>query len=323
MLRVRDAIETKDNLFFSVVSYHHPEDKYIAFLRYYPSSKGERMREGNAYQKVESTEMSYDFLRSNHPYHIFHSSVTDSELQCVPVDKTKNIFYPNHRLREISEAPQDELENITVEISDLFGEIPLEKKGVTGSLLLGFHKPDSDVDFVIYGKENFEKAREILSEDNSIARPLTKEEWRAAYEKRMKESPPISFEEFLWHEQRKHHKAALNKVPFDILFVRDRQEIKGKYSDLRFNSVGKFTGRFKVLDDSLAFDYPAIYRVSGEDESIREVASYTHTYVGQAQVGEEIEVCGVLEEIKGKDNYKRIVIGTTREALGECIRVIK
>jgi len=323
MLRVRDAIETKEGLFFSVVSYHHPEDRHIAFLRYYPSQKGARLKDGKSYQKVESTDMSYEFLRSHHPYHVFRSNVTNSDLQCVPLDKTEKIFYPDHRLKEIRKAPQDELENNVLEISDLFGEIPLEKKGVTGSLLLGFHKPDSDIDFVIYGKENFRKAREILSEESSIVRPLTKTEWQAAYEKRLKEAPPISFEEFLWHEERKYHKAALGKVPFDILFVRDHSEIEGKYSDLKFTKIGKFTGRFTVLDDSLAFDYPAIYKVSGEDENIKEVASYTHTYVGQAQKGEEIEVSGVLEEVNGEDGYKRIIIGTTREALGEYIRVIK
>ncbi|MFQ5815641.1 MAG: nucleotidyltransferase domain-containing protein [Candidatus Hydrothermarchaeaceae archaeon] len=323
MLRVRDAIETKDDLFFSVVSYHHPGDRYIAFLRYYPSPKGERMRKGKSYLKVESTEMSYDFLNSQYPHHIFYSHATDSRLQCVPMDKVKAIFYPYRRLKEICDEPRDMLERTAVEISDLFGEIPLEKKGVTGSLLLGFHKPESDVDFVFYGRKNFEKAREILAEGSSIARPLTKEEWQAAYRKRIRDASTISFDEFLRHERRKHHKAAVGRVLFDILFVRDRDEIRGKYSDLSFRRTGRFTGRLKVLDASLAFDYPAVYKVTGEDEDIREVASYTHTYVGQAEEGEEIEVSGALEEITGGDHYKRIVIGTTREALGEYIRVIK
>jgi hypothetical protein len=322
MLRVRDAIETKDDLFFSVVSYHHPPDRYIAYLRYFPSPRGKRLRGGRRYQKVKSTDESYALLRSKYPYHIFYSHITDSELQCVLTDKIKAVFYPNHRLMEIREEPMDILERTALEISDLFGEIPLNKKGVTGSMLLGVHSHESDIDFVVYGRMNFEKAREILAEGGSNARPLTRKEWRAVYDKRILDSC-LSFDEFLWHEQRKNHKAVLGNILFDVLFVRDHSEVKGKYSDLRFKRIGRFKGRFKVLDASMSFDYPGIYKVKGEDMDITEIASYTHTYVGQALEGEEIMVSGVLEEITGVEHYKRIVVGTTREALGEFIRVIK
>lgn len=322
MLRIRDAIRTKDDLFFSVASYHHPPDRFIAFLRYYPSLQGKRMREGRLYEKVESTEKSYDFLRSRYPYHIFFSDAAGSELQCVPSTNVDKIFYPNRRLKEICDGPKDKLEETATEISDLFAEIPREKKGITGSLLLGFHKPDSDIDFVVYGTKNFERAREILAQGGTKARSLTKEEWLAVYKKRIKDAS-ISFEEFLRHEERKHHKATTGNVLFDVLLVRDHGEIAGKYSDLKFRRIGKFSGQFEVLDASLAFDYPAVYKVSGDEEDIKEVASYTHTYAGQAQDGEEIEVSGVLEDVRGRENYKRVLIGTTREALGEYIRVIK
>lgn len=322
MLRIRDAIRTRDDFFFSVVSYFHPADRYIAFLRYYPSPKGERIRGGKPYEKAESTERSYDFLRPRYPYYIFYSEAAGSDLQCVPLDKVSTIFYPDRRLKVINDDPKDRLEKIGIEVSDIFAEIPLHEKGVTGSLLLGFHKPDSDIDFVIYGTRNFEKAREILAEGSSAARPLTKGEWRNAYNKRIKDAT-ISFEEFLRHEERKHHKAAMGDVLFDILLVRDRHEIKGKYSDLRFRRIGNFRGRFKVLDASIAFDYPAVYRVAGDDEEIKEVASYTHTYVGQAHEGEWIEVSGKLEEVSGREEYKRVVIGTTREAFGEYVKTIK
>ena len=74
-----------------------------------------------------------------------------------------------------------------------------------------------------------------------------------------------------------------------------------------------------VTDATLAFDSPSIYRVEYGDERINEVLSYTHTYAGQAFKGEEIEVCGFLEE--GARGKCRVVVGTTREAPDEYIKV--
>jgi predicted nucleotidyltransferase len=46
------------------------------------------------------------------------------------------------------------------------------------------------------------------------------------------------------------------------------------------------------------------------------VLSYTHTYAGQALVGERIEARGV----EALGDIKRLVVGTTREPKGEWIR---
>ncbi len=45
--------------------------------------------------------------------------------------------------------------------------------------------------------------------------------------------------------------------------------------------------------------------------------SYTHTYAGQALVGERIKARGMVEAL---GNIKRLVVGTTREPKGEWIR---
>jgi hypothetical protein len=74
----------------------------------------------------------------------------------------------------------------------------------------------------------------------------------------------------------------------------------------------------KVIDDAHAFDYPAEFKI--DHPQISSIVSFTATYTGQAVTGEMIEVAGVLEQ--SEHGVKRIVVGSSREALGEYIKVI-
>lgn len=308
-LRIRDFIETKEGLYFAVVSYYHPKDKYLAFLRYYPDERGDRIKKGITFKKVSSTQDSYQYLRKNFPFYIHE------DMQAVPKDKIKKIYLPFQGLERIYNSPKIKLEEKAIKVSEIFKEIPLNKKGVTGSLLIEISNEYSDIDFVIYGRKNYEKAREILKESRELM--LTKKEWYKVYKKRFPTEKTLSFEEFLWYEKRKHHKGKIEGTIFDVLFVRDFDEIPKKES--KFKRIKKIKLRAEVIDASFACDSPAIYKIKSDIAS--EVVSYTHTYALQAFEGEIIEVCGYLEKAIEKDYY-RIVVGTTREAEGEYIRVV-
>ncbi len=327
-LRTRDFIETVDGNIFSVVSYYHPQDRYIAFLRYYPDPSGDRIKDGTPYRKVASTAQSFQFLEETYPDHLFFSDVTGGMLQCVPLDKVKRVYRPQEGLERILEEPRTEVEEGVVELSNVLEDIPQEMKGVTGSLLLGLEGGSSDMDFVIYGRENHQKAREILEElfedyrEGELIRPLTEEEWMAAYEKRFPTEKTLTFEEFLWHEERKYHKGVLGETPFDILMVRDWEEIQGIYGEEVYIREKAVKMVCTVTDSTYSFDSPSVYGVAARDRRISEVVSFTHTYAGQAVEGEKIEVQGYLEEVRGRRNTHRIVVGTTREAEGEYIKVI-
>lgn len=327
MLRIRDFIETEERLIFSVVSYYHPSDSYVAFLRYYPSRKGQRERAGAKFKKISSTLESFEFLERDFPEYLFFSDVMNSTIQCVPIDKISKIYHPGRRLKEIYQNPEDILEQKILRLSEAFNEIHMDKKGVTGSALVNLYdEKTSDIDFVIYGIKSHGRARDILRgmlEKRGDIRSLNKSEWLQAYNKRFAGHKTLSFEEFLWHEKRKFHKGVINGTIFDILLVRDFDEIKEKYSEKKFRRIKKITSKCIVTDSSLAFDSPAIYKVACKDGRIKEVVSFTHTYAGQAFESEEIEVSGFLEEVTGRENYLRAVVGTTREARGEYIKAAK
>lgn len=317
MPRIRDFIETTDGLIFSVVSYHHPTDMRLAFLRYYKSPDGERMRGEERYSKVSSTLQSYKFLEKNFPEYI--CPYEGSRLQAVPCGKIKEVHHPQNRLMEICENPKSPLEQKIVDFSEIFEGIPESHKGITGSVLIGLHTPASDIDFVVYGLSNHKKARDIFKDSvGGKIRELPEEMWQKSYEKRFSCHDTLSFDEYLWHEKRKWHKGTIDGTIFDILLVRDRSEIGPKPA--QYARKTKITVECTVTDSALAFDSPSVYRVECDyDGRIKDVLSYTHTYAGQAFDGEKIEVCGFLEE--AADKSRRVVVGTTREAVGEYIKV--
>jgi predicted nucleotidyltransferase len=75
----------------------------------------------------------------------------------------------------------------------------------------------------------------------------------------------------------------------------------------------------QVIDDEAAFDYPAEFKLN--HPQISAVVSFTATYTGQAVNGEIVEASGLVEQ--NHEGFKRLVVGSSREADGEYIRVIQ
>ena len=329
--RTRDFIYTKDDLFFATTSYLHPEDRILSFLRYIPDPNGERSKNGQKYSKVDSKQ-AYEFLGNNYPEYLFGPD-EDLKMMGVPLNKAEKISKPEKRLEEIiNNCGNDILLKKVVKLSNIFHDyanIPYPKMGVSGSILPGLYDPAvSDIDFVIYGLKNHRKAMNTFGEikDNSDLKSISDEYWMRLYEKRIKDES-LNYDEFQWYEKRKNNRGVIDGTLFDILATRDWDEIKGKYGEERFESLGTAMIECKVSDAIAAFDNPAVYKIEdvnileGKDIDITEIASFTHTYSGQAKEGEEIIAKGKLEKFIGNDSRYRLVVGTTRESIGEYIKL--
>jgi len=302
--RIRDFVITKNDWIFSVVSYDLGGEDVKCLLRYIPDEKGERVSEKGRYRKLDFYE-AYEFLRKYRPEYL-------KDVHVVPKRDIKEILRPEVRLPVIAEREEN-----ARTIYELLGRyIPKERIGITGSFLCGLNAEKSDLDFVIYGRENFNKAREVVRDANEegLTAEINEGLWKQIYQKR---KPELSYENFVAHEMRKGHRGAIGGTYFDILYVRDAEELKRL--DSRNYEKGERAGyrliTAEVKDASFSFDSPAIYEI--EHPEITRVLSFTHTYAGQALTGETIEARGVLERTK---HETRLVVGTTREAKGEWIR---
>jgi predicted nucleotidyltransferase len=298
--RLRDFFITQDDWIFAVSDYFHPHG-IRSTLRYAPDENGERQMNGKRYRKYDFDD-SFDFMR-------MHRSEWVQDVHVVPEDQVKRILSPNEAIQHL-EASDSRIAAI-VTVLEKAG-VPRSHMGVTGSLLPGLQNESSDVDFVVYGKYWF-IARDAIAEEKKRSGPIediNMEMWQRIYKKRI---PEISFEEFVIHEKRKGNRGMVEGTYFDLLFVRDWEQIKEPSA--RGEDIGTMKIKATVTNADLAFDSPAVYKV--EHPEIDHVLSYTHTYAGQALPGELIEAQGMVERIGDKE---RLVVGTSREPKGEWIR---
>jgi len=331
--RPRDFILSTDDLFFATTTYLHPEDRIISFLRYIPDQDGDRLLNSKTYSKVDSNQ-AYEFLGENFPEYLFNCNITNVQMMGVPIDKVEKILHPNERLNEIMKSQNRNtlLEKVVklAEIFHYYTGISYNKMGISGSILPGLYNPKvSDIDFVIYGLKNHKDVMEAFAEikrENGILKGIEGEYWKRLYKKRIKDSS-LTYEEFKWYEKRKHNRGILDGTLFDILQTRDWDEITGSYGATRYEPMECIEIDCTVTDSLAAFDNPAVYKVdqveiiNGPEVPVTEVASYTHTYAGQARDGERITARGKLEKVVGKNISYRLIVGTTRESIGEFIKL--
>ena len=349
-IRTRDFIYTSDDLYFASTNYIHPEDRIISFLRYIPDENGDREKDGKRYKKVGSDE-AYTYLRKNYPNYLYFCDVTNVEMMGVPLDKVKRVIKPENRLIGLKktvesggEVRNPELISKLLDISYFFhylAGVPYENLGISGSILPGLSKDNvSDLDFVVYGLENHRNAIETFKKyrgkevyikeiDKTLKlEGITDDYWDFVYNKRMSDSS-LTKEEFKWYENRKANRGTIDGTLFDILATRDYSEINGVWGDTVYEPLGIVKIECDIESALKAFDNPSTYTIKnakvieGEEFDLSEVVSFTHTYAGEVVDGEHAIAKGKVEKVivNGKTSHYRLVVGTTREAIDEYLKL--
>ncbi len=304
----KDFIETEEGLVFAVVENGTEQGRVLCFLRYHRTSSG--------WQKL-TTHQANALLENQFSDYLYYSVPKDAHLHAVPVRKICKHLLPEKQLQLLlQKVPGDPVISDLQQLCWLLAEtgLTIEQVGVTGSLLINAQKKASDIDLVIYDRDDFFQARNSIRKLISTGKlfSLSKGDWREAYQRRGCE---LSFSEYVWHEQRKFNKAVINQRKFDISFVDSNKAME----NIRFNKIGPVKIRALVTDDKRGFDYPAELEIDAAQAQV--VVSYTATYTGQAFTGEKVEISGLLEQ--ASNGCRRIVVGSNREAEGEYIKVVQ
>ena len=304
----KDFIETAEGLIFAVISYHPHQQKIGAFLRYVNTDE--------RWQKVD-TDTANRLLQRHYPQYLFHSSQFDAAFHAVPTAAVAYHHQPEQQLQHLLAATPADL--LTGKLQKLIGiltsaGIDIRQLGITGSMLINQQRPDSDIDLVVYGRDAFHTVRQAVKQA-VFAGHFQALDAVLMLDNYQRRGSALDFDSFTWHEQRKFNKAVIEGSKFDIGMVclPDELEIEHRH----FMKRGSQITKARVIDDRYAFDFPARYLI--DHPRTPEVICFTHTYVGQAYQGELIEVAGAME----CDNAGscRIVVGSSREAIGEYIKV--
>ena len=307
--RPRDYLETADGLHFAVVSSLLEENCALTSLRY--------VRRGSVLAKLSTGEANA-YLQEHRSSYLVRSGLIDAMIHRVPLADVVWTHRPEERLRELQTGGDgDRLERRAMRaVETLVGGGAIAGRiGVGGSLLLGAQHDDSDIDLVVYGRAAFERARQALGTAVRTGRlaPLDQTQWEQAWKRRGSELP---LDEYVRAEIRKQTKGLVDGTRVDLTLVVDHEEEVPERGP--FRKRGKMALRAEVLDATAAFDHPARYLV--RHHQVTQVVSFTPTYAGQAEAGETIEASGWLEE--DADGVTRLVVGTSREADGEWIRLV-
>lgn len=307
MFSPKDFIETAEGLLFAVVDPRQEQDKVLCFLRY--------VNEGGVWRKKATGEANA-VLQRFHPDYLHYSETLDANLHAVPKTRIVRHHQPRHRFTQIMQADRhDAVESDLFLLGELLRQqgLNLTDVGVTGSLLIGVQRDSSDIDLVCYGRDVFHRCRAMtraLIEQGRL-QALNDSDWRESYRRR---ACSLNYDEYVWHEQRKFNKAMVRGRKFDLSLIGN--SASGQPGSHK--KIGPITLVCRIIGDSHAFDYPAVYQI--DHATIGSIVCFTATYAGQAVTGELVEVSGMLEETER--GVRHIVVGSSREAHGEHIRVI-
>lgn len=310
MLQARDFIITGEGLAFAVILNGIEDGRVIACLRYVQDPDG-------PWRKVNTKEAEA-ILNSRHPRYLHYSARRDTLVQAVPVEAIAAHLKPRPRLQEFlaQTSPPPLIARLQYLVALFKAQgLASEHLGITGSLLLGQYTERSDLDLVVYGRTTFALARLCVRQAIACGhlQELDAPLWQASFERR---GCGLTFAEYLWHERRKHNKGAIDGTKFDLILA---EETNPDSDPRAWRKIGRTTIHAQVLDAEEAFATPARYRL--DHPEVCTALSFTATYAGQAETGESVEIAGHLEQAPAGE--QRIVVGSSREAPGEYIKVIQ
>jgi predicted nucleotidyltransferase len=331
--RDRDFIETNDSLFFTVVGYVHPNEKILAYLKYYPGSDGKWTRSGTSYERaikfydIPHLKETLKILQRNWPKYLHKDELLNISFSAVPKELILIHHKPEKKLDElINSSDLDLLQRKTIDIATILSEesgVNFQNFGISGSILIGLHQISfSDIDLIIYGKKNGWKVREALLSlirlGGSKIEAFPKDE--VPTPSRQKRLSLMNDMQLRLFYDRKWNRGVIDGTPFSVNPVfasNDIQEIYGKY---RCESLGIVEGEATVTDASESIFVPAKYLIAdvkidknGQFNDVKEVISYDRDYGDIAFDGEKILIRGKLESVENLHDgtiCHRIVIGS-------------
>jgi predicted nucleotidyltransferase len=247
-------------------------------------------------------------FRKNFPDYVYYCYLRNKELITAPLDLIDRVFVPKDRLAALRQVPKpDKLQKLALELINMLSAesgVGLEDFGIHGSIALGMHAPESDIDFVVYSSENFRVVEE------TIARLVNSGELSYIISNRLDAA-------------RKFQGRYKGKI-FMYNATRKPEEVKTRYGDARFSSIDPVRFQCTVSDDTEAIFRPATYKITNYkpldaeselplDKIPDRVVSNIGCYRNVAREGSEIKVAGQLERVEaiktGAVHYQ-VVVGT-------------
>lgn len=264
--------------------------------------RAEKLYTAQNYQSFIAT------FRKNFPDYIYYCYLRHKELISAPLSSIERVYVPKDCLSALTKLEHpDLLQKMALDLISLLSEesgVGMEDFGVHGSIALNMHAPESDIDFVVYGSQNFRKV------EATIARLVNAGVLSYIFSNRL--------------DAARHFQGRYLNKKFMFNATRKPEEVKVKYGMFRFSSIDPVRFQCTVSDDGEAMFRPATYKITNykpldsaselaPDKIPDRVISNIGCYRNIAREGSEIKVSGKLErveEIRTGDVFYQVVVGT-------------
>jgi len=330
-------IMTKDGMHCQVYGNEHPLNFIIVKPKYIPTDKiecsalqyrfisGKRMNRLNMWADKEKLKKYIEDFKKAYPDYILKSTNDENRLIfCVPIDKIERIYFPKRGFGELMKIEEAHLDAYLKKVKKL-GQFILqsglkeEEIGITYSTLMGHYFSDkSDINLVIYGKQNFWKLMSFLE---NAQHPMLK--WKTDlqwldFRKGRNRANISTEEEFLKSMSRKKSEGYFDETLFVIFCAENEEERWFHWNNEKYSPLGLVKVRGKVKNNFSSVVRPGVYEISDSkvlegncDFPIEKIAFHSRDYCMIANPSETIEACGLLEKVESKDreSYYRVVVG--------------
>jgi predicted nucleotidyltransferase len=325
-----DAILSNDGFIFYTMGYLHPPDRVISYLKYVPKKLADEfnlkwlpyewnlgdinlVRPAKLYSP-ESYRHIVEVFKDNHPGYVVYDPSLRKELLTTPKARIRSVFEPRVSLEKLlweeKREHVDELETAALKVIKHVSKatkISLDNFGVHGSISLGMHNSQSDIDIAVYGADNFSnvlrKMHDMCSEGGGLN--LLED---TVFD-------VIRMNRFIWNEKR----VVINAV-------RHVEEITEHFGDFAYEATRRHLSfKCEVAEDWESVFRPSIYGVSGytpldEESEVEEsmVPSHVVSMIGEYRSivtkSEEAKVSGSLERVAdrrtGNIHHYRVIVGS-------------
>lgn len=249
-----------------------------------------------------------EVFRKNFPDYVYHCPFRNKELISAPLNNIRTVYVPRHCLPMLQKMKTpDELQTTTLELLDMICKqsgVNLEDFGVHGSIALGMHSPESDMDFVVYGSENFRNAEQAIVELVNMGK--------------------LSYIAGNRLEAARHFAGRFKGKIWMYNATKQPEEIVNEYGMYRFIPIARLKLQCIVTDDKETMFRPATYKISDYkpadstselpfDHIPDRVVSNIGCYRNIARAGGTIKVAGQLERVEPTaegNMYYQVVVGT-------------
>ena len=312
-------IVTEEDLIFEVKGVIHPEDRYIAYLRYVPDKLGDRKSSNKKYSKIYNIEEREIFLRKNYPNFLWFDPYRNRQLQAVPYDKVKFILNPIDMLRHMRDrgGHLTDLEQKTVNlVNSLIDSTKIDESsiGVTGSQLVGLSKPDSDIDLVVYGEDSCRLFYDSLRGNWDTIVGIEKYEGQLLNQHvKFRWGNDNSWMDWL---RRREYAKILQGIyegsEFFIRLVKLPNEVGWRYEERVHAFLGEEIVQGFVTNDSQGIFTPCEYSIYCEQHpKLRSIVSFRGRFTEHVDEGMQVQARGRMEQVKDKDGieFQYLIVG--------------